>query len=178
MKSLVYNGRFSVGGFIRQNFSRSKRNLFFKKKVLSIQKAKVFQAEALSESEERSGSLSASLFLCLCLSYLSLSFSLVSLCMFICLCLLSIFLFSLSTPCWSRECVCDLPGYVPSWNCMLVAGDFPGKGVQTWSCVHQQEGTKFQRTSNSCLASCVRDSEDCFPTPERLCSLSLTGPVL
>lgn len=32
MKSLVYNGRFSVGGFIRENFSRSKRNLLFKKK--------------------------------------------------------------------------------------------------------------------------------------------------
>lgn len=32
VKSLVYNGRFSVAAFIRENFSTSKRNLFFKKK--------------------------------------------------------------------------------------------------------------------------------------------------
>lgn len=32
VKSLVYNGRFSVGAFIRENFSTSKRNLFFKEK--------------------------------------------------------------------------------------------------------------------------------------------------
>lgn len=35
VKSLTHNGRFSVGGFIR-NFSRSKRNLLFKKKESTL----------------------------------------------------------------------------------------------------------------------------------------------
>lgn len=54
VKSLVYNGRFSVGAFIRENFSTSKRNLFFKKKVLSIQKAKVFPASCRRAVTEES----------------------------------------------------------------------------------------------------------------------------
>lgn len=36
VKSLVYNGRFSVGGFIRENVSRSKRNLLFKRKESTL----------------------------------------------------------------------------------------------------------------------------------------------
>lgn len=36
VKFLVYNGRFSVGGFIRENVSRSKRNLLFKRKESTL----------------------------------------------------------------------------------------------------------------------------------------------
>jgi len=42
VKSLAYNGRFSVGGFIRISQDQNETSSLKGKKVLSIQKAKVF----------------------------------------------------------------------------------------------------------------------------------------